>query len=202
MTARCLLISFLIGETVPLLLMLTYGYIDMLSIGPVFNWAEPLLWPLGILLIGTGGGDNAADDQALATSILLNGVLYAIIGLGVWFVFLRIVFLSKGSTLLDISVATRSATARRLLVPFLIGENVPLLILFTYRYVETPWIGAIFDGATRVLWPLSLLFAAIGAGEIFADDQARAASILLNGVLYAIIGLGVWFVFLRKGSTR
>ena len=91
--ARCLLISFLIGETVPLLIMFTYRYIDTPSIGRIFTWAEPLLWPLGILLIGTGGGDNAADEQALATSVLLNGVLYAIIGLGVWFVFMR-----KGSS--------------------------------------------------------------------------------------------------------
>ena len=87
--ARCLLVSFLIGENVPLLLLLTYGYIDTPSIGRIFTWAEPLLWPLGILLIGTGGGDNAADDQMRATSILLNAVLYALIGLGVWFVFLR-----------------------------------------------------------------------------------------------------------------
>jgi len=92
--------------------------------------------------------------------------------------------------------------ARCLIVSFLIGETVPLLILFTYRYLETPWIGAIFDWATRVLWPVSLLFSAIGAGDNPADDHTRATAILLNGVLYAIIGLGVWLVFLRKGSTR
>ena len=92
--------------------------------------------------------------------------------------------------------------ARCLLVSFLIGASVPLLILFTYRYVETPWMGAIFSWATRVLWPLSLLFLAIGAGDNPADDHTRATSILLNGVLYAIIGLGVWFVFLSRRSTR
>jgi len=92
--------------------------------------------------------------------------------------------------------------ARCLLISFLIGETVPLLLMFAYRYVETPWLGEIFYRLSLTLWPLSILLLATGGGDNAADDQMRATSILLNGVLYAIIGLAVWLVFLRKGSSR
>jgi hypothetical protein len=82
---KCLFAWALVGEIIPLLFLVTYRYVDT----PLFEWAKLIIWPFSIMLLMTGGGDQVADDQTRAMSILLNGLLYSVIGLAVSFLFLR-----------------------------------------------------------------------------------------------------------------
>jgi hypothetical protein len=82
---KCLFAWALVGETIPLLFRFTCRYVD----APLFEWTKLVIWPFSIMLLMTGGGDQVADDQTRAMSILLNGLLYSVIGLAVSFLFLR-----------------------------------------------------------------------------------------------------------------
>jgi hypothetical protein len=86
---KCLLISCLLGETVPLVFLLVGRYFETLSSLAALNRIEIVLWPASFLGIMTGGGDEAADDQIRAVSILLNAAFYTALGLLLWLTVLR-----------------------------------------------------------------------------------------------------------------
>jgi hypothetical protein len=86
---KACVISWIIGETVPLLFLLVYRYARTLSSSEVLGHFEFVLWPSSFLLAVTGGGDEGADYQVMGTAILLNAILYALLGTLVWFLFLR-----------------------------------------------------------------------------------------------------------------
>jgi hypothetical protein len=69
----------MIGETVPLLILITYRYVNTVFWLGVFNDVELAVWSFSLLGMMTGGGDRAADDQVIGTAVLLNGALYALL---------------------------------------------------------------------------------------------------------------------------
>jgi len=84
-----------------------------------------------------------------------------------------------------------------------IGETIPLLFLYFERYFQTT---SSFLRVELVLWPLSILLMATGpdprtgAPKPAIDDGILACSILLNMLLYVVIGLILWsfrFLFLK-----
>lgn len=81
-------------------------------------------------------------------------------------------------------------------ISWFVGETVPILLLLTYKYLPP---STETDFLKLVLWPfsLSLLLTNGNAGAPEAD-QVRAIAILLNALLYAVIGTFVWFLFFRK----
>jgi len=85
---KCLLIAALLGETVPLIFMYLYRYVNTLEGMNVFGTIQMLLCPSSILGMALGGGDQPADEQNRGVAILLNAALYTLVGL-FWFLFLR-----------------------------------------------------------------------------------------------------------------
>jgi len=81
---KACLIAWMIGETVALLILATYRYVTSLFWMGIFNYVELTVSPFSILGMMTGGGDQAADDQIIAISVLLNGALYALVCAIVW----------------------------------------------------------------------------------------------------------------------
>jgi hypothetical protein len=92
---KCLIVllaSAFTGETVPLIFMYVSNYISTLKSMVIFNYVEISLWPSSIFLMLTGAPDPrtgapnpSADAQMLVFSIMLNVVLYSVIGLAIWF---------------------------------------------------------------------------------------------------------------------
>jgi hypothetical protein len=83
------LIAWLIGETVALLILITYRYVNTVFWLGLFNDVELTVWPFSILGMMTGGSDRVADDQVIATAVLLNEALYALICAIGWAIFVK-----------------------------------------------------------------------------------------------------------------
>jgi hypothetical protein len=78
---KFILACTLVGETLPLLFLTAYRYIGATLGMTIFDRVKLVLWPFSIMLLMTGGSDQAADDQTRAIAILLNGIMYSAIGL-------------------------------------------------------------------------------------------------------------------------
>jgi hypothetical protein len=90
---------------------------------------------------------------------------------------------------------------RFLVVGFTIGETVPLLLMFVYRYFLPLSIGSFIELVHLCLWPSSLFLMVTGGGDSPGDDQIRALSIFVNGILYAVVSLAIWALFFRKTAS-
>jgi hypothetical protein len=94
--AKFIFIWAFIGQTVPLILMCLgdfvptivhkFGGNDLVAMnGAVdFVYVQLTLWPSSIFLMLLDGPDRSRDGEVLAISILLNALLYSVIGFILW----------------------------------------------------------------------------------------------------------------------
>jgi len=86
---KCLIVmlaSAFIGEMVPLIIMYIGNPFHTLKSMATYDYVVTTLWPSSLFLMLLDGPDRSRDGEILATSIFLNAVLYALIGLVVWFI--------------------------------------------------------------------------------------------------------------------
>jgi len=85
--------------------------------------------------------------------------------------------------------------AKVIFISAFIGQTVPLMLMFMEMYFEGSSSYYIMN---LVLWPSSFLLMALHDNGDPGDDQLRAIAILLNALLYAVIGSAIWFLFLKN----
>jgi hypothetical protein len=77
---------------------------------------------------------------------------------------------------------------RYLFIGAFIGEIIPLIFLSTPHLFPMAWRGDLIQMA---FWPSSIFMMLLGSPDRFGE--ILATSIFLNMVLYAVIGLVLWF---------